>query len=663
MMRALYQMAQALGGNSDSALAEIVDPVEAGTLVISLNLKTKEDGSIMLVDHRRPFELSEEATQAKKAAYALKRKGSQGANYTPTAQLTDPETTFNMRLLGFFRNYGGKNTSILAVKEFLAEEKRAAELRQNLSAFVSQVTSKPPEAKRKKARQPKVGSLLTIKIDGRYPGERSEYQALLEEAATNALGEGRSEGISQCSLTFEPDVPVYGRAGSHFPFYTIDKPGMIVGGFREESAWKNFPVSQVGGQALKQAREHLDAHQKFYMPGNFKYWVIPKFVFSGNRSMLREMLDSLETLSKRSPGFGLGNEAAREYVNMEEDLKLLSKEVFDRVLMTFLFYEKPQKSQLVIKLAIDDVPPSRLRQLVLSQKQVAKLHTYSDWIQKTFPPPKDEKSTFGLPIRFSFGLVWQFYQREAQKVGEAKYDADYLQFIRQLYLAMPPDPRRILRVILETLDALFKNPDLRLPIFDYYALQGLCWVRYLCELNLWQPYTSKKGVEMKLETLSIEPAFKKRKDNGEFADPWMANLEVFLNEHPELARSSFLCGTFLLGVLVRQLMFEQADNLRGSRYERAPFEKELKGLRFKREDIPPLFSKTVAKLREYEIEGDFRIFVELISDLCLRERIEDRMISYEEVSSYFAFGLAQGRVFDALIRAQRINAKSATVAS
>jgi hypothetical protein len=76
-----------------------------------------------------------------------------------------------------------------------------------------------------------------------------------------------------------------------------------------------------------------------------------------------------------------------------------------------------------------------------------------------------------------------------------------------------------------------------------------------------------------------------------------------------------------------------------------------------------LFGKTVAKLREYEIEGDFRILVELISDLCLRERSEDRMVSYEEVSSYFAFGLAQGRVFDALIWAQRKNVKSTTVAS
>jgi len=647
MMRALYQMAQAIGGKSDSALAENVDPVEPGSLVISLNLKTKEDGGIVLVDHRRPFELSEEATQAKKAAYALKRKGSQGANYTPTAQLTDPETTFSMRLLGFFLNYDGDNASIVAVKEFLADEKRAAELRQNLSAFVAQVTSKPPEAKGKKARQPKVGLLLTIKIDGQYPGERSEYQALLEEAATNALGEGRSEGISQCSLTFVPDIPVYGRAGSHFPFYTIDKPGMIVGGFREENAWKNFPVSQVGGQALKQAREYLDAQQKFYMPGNFKYWVIPKFVFSGNQSMLREMLDSLETLSKRSPGFGLGNEAAREYATMEEDLKLLSDDAF---LMTFLFYEKPQKSQLVIKLAIDDVPPSRLRQLVLSQKQVAKLQTYSSWIRNTFQQPQDEKSTFGLPIRFSFGLVWQFYQRTAQKAGESKYDADYLQFIRQLYLSMPPDPRRILRVILETLEALFKNPDLGLPIFDYYALQGLCWVRYLYELNLWQPYTSKKGAEMKFETLSIEPDFKKRKDNGEFVDPWMANLEIFFKEHPELARSSFLFGTFLLGCLVRLLLDIQSRNLPGT-----PFEKELKGLRLKREDIPLLFSKTIAKLRDYDSDNfpNIRVLDQLVSDLCLRERAEDAKISHEEVSAYFAFGLAQGRVFKALVRVKK----------
>jgi CRISPR-associated protein Csh1 len=424
---------------------------------------------------------------------------------------------------------------------------------------------------------------------------------------------------------------------------------MIVGGFREEEAWKNFPVSSVGGQALKQAREYLNEHQRFFMPGNFRYWVIPKFVFGGDHSTLREMLYDLEALSKRSPGFGLGNEAAREYSNMEEDLRLLSKDASNRVLMTFLFNEQ-QKGQLLIKLSIDDVPPSRLRQLVLSQKQVAKLKTYSDWIQKTFPSPKDEKSTFGLPIRFSFGLVWQFYQREAQKAGEAKYDADYLQFIRQLYLAMPPDPRRILRVIMETLEALFKNPELGLPIFDYRALQGLCWVRYLCELNLWQPNTSKKGVEMKLEMLSIEPDFKKRNEKGEFADPWMASLETFLQEHPEMARSSFLFGTFLLGCLVRLLLDIQSRNLPGT-----PFEKELKGLRLKREDIPLLFSKTIAKLRDYDSDNfpNIRVLDQLVSDLCLRERAEDAKLTHEEVSAYFAFGLAQGRVFKALVKPKK----------
>jgi hypothetical protein len=40
---------------------------------------------------------------------------------------------------------------------------------------------------------------------------------------------------------------------------------------------------------------------------------------------------------------------------------------------------------------------------------------------------------------------------------EQRYSHDYLQFIRQLYLSMSPDPRRILRVIMETLKRCSKS--------------------------------------------------------------------------------------------------------------------------------------------------------------------------------------------------------------
>lgn len=654
MMRALYHLARAVSADkgSDQSLSEIVDVVEPGSLLICLNLKTQPDGKVALVDPSQPFELVGEAMKDKNALYGYKRKSSQGANYTPTSEITfNPQkdssekvTTLDMRLLGFYRTYEDDDPSILAVKEFLSNKERVAELRQQFYELMSEITSQP--AKTKGAKKTKVKQYLTLKIDGKFPGERPEYQLLLEEAVTGSMGEGRSAGNGQCSLTLNSNVTVYGRGGRYFPFYTIDKPGMIVGGFREEGAWKNFPVSQAGGQALKQAREYLNTHQNFRMPGNFRYWVIPKFVFRHAADDLRETLHSLAMLSERSPGFGLGEEAAKGYSTMEADLSLLSQEAFNHLVMTFLFYDSPQKGQLVIKLGIDDVPPSRLRQLILAQKEVAKLQTYSSWIRETFPQPKDEKSTFGLPIRFSFGLVWPFYQRKAQKAGESQYHADYLQFIRQLYLSMPPDPRRILRAIMETLEALYKNPDLSLPIFDYYALQGLCWVRYLDELNLWQPLLQQKGVPMDLEALSIEPRFK-GKQNGQFINPWMANLEIFLKEHPDLERSPFLFGSFLLGCLVRFLLDIQSHKLPGT-----PFEKELKGLRLKRDDIPHLFSKTIAKLRDYDHDNTYPVFDQLISDLCLRERAGNLQVTNEEISAYFAFGLAQGRVFKKLVKSQ-----------
>jgi CRISPR-associated protein Csh1 len=397
MMRALYQMSQALGGNSASALAEVVDPVESGSLVISLNLRTQTDGSVGLADPKQPFELTE-ATKDKKVAYGLKKGASKRAPYyTPTAPITfDPKKdspnkirTFDIKLRDFFRLYSGNDKSILAVKDFFANEELFTVLRQRLYDFLMQLRDRPKEGKGKKIVKIRRDEFLTLKIDGKLLGERPEYQTLLYESVTGSLGEGRSEGIGQCCITLEQNVPVYGRASLHFPFYTIDKPGMIAGGFREEDAWKNFPVSSIGGQALKQAREYLNKHQSFCMPGKYKvggttfrytYWIIPKFVFSYDEGVMREMLNSLAILSKRSPGFGLGEEAAKKYSTMEEDLRLLSN---DRLLMTFLFYQQ-NKGQLLIKLAIDDVPPSRLRNLIKMQEKIAKLHTYLKWIKEAF---------------------------------------------------------------------------------------------------------------------------------------------------------------------------------------------------------------------------------------------------------------------------------------
>lgn len=151
---------------------------------------------------------------------------------------------------------------------------------------------------------------------------------------------------------------------------------------------------------------------------------------------------------------------------------------------------------------------------------------------------------------------------------------------------------------------------------------------------------------MDLEALSIEPRFK-GKQNGQFINPWMANLEIFLKEHPDLERSPFLFGSFLLGCLVRFLLDIQSHKLPGT-----PFEKELKGLRLKRDDIPHLFSKTIAKLRDYDHDNTYPVFDQLISDLCLRERAGNLQVTNEEISAYFAFGLAQGRVFKKLVKSQ-----------
>ncbi len=649
MMRALYKIGILPSSTAGSELAKIVDLVPSGTLVIALQFKRNKDDGVELANPKVPFASLFEASAQNMTKLGYKRRGAKGPNFTPVAISTFDETkdtadkikTFDEKLLGFYKGYSGSNIRILAIQEFFQDEKLVIELRQQCFAFMMKLF----QGKSKKDRP---NTLLTVTIDGKLPGECKEYQKLLLGSSTEILGAGQGEGMGTCSLTFESNTQVYGNPSKIFPFYTIDKPGMITGGFQEEQAWKNFPVSAGGGLGLKLARDHLDQKQKFYMPGSFRYWVIPKFVFGENPELLEEMLENLARYSEKSPGFGLGRLAGSGFTEMEENLKFLRAEAFDQVLLTFLFYEAPQKGQLKIRLAVDDVPPTRLKQLITAQKDVAQLQTYYQWIQQTFPQPEKEGSSFGGPIHFSFGLAWSFYNRKAQKAGESQYDSSYLQFIRELYLGHPLEPGQILPPILETLEAHFKNPEIGEIVFNYVALQSLCWIRYLCELNMWKPVNQNKGAAMKLEELSIEPAYKARRADGRLDDPWMAHLEAFYKEHQTMLARPFLFGTFLLGCLIRLLMNVQAANLRST-----PFEKEIKGLRLKKLDIAPLFSKTIAKLRDYGQGDTYRVFDELISDLCLRNRENSDLVSNDEVSAYLAFGLAQGRVFKKLVDAEK----------
>ncbi len=653
MMRALYQIGRLAKSDSDDPLVDIVDPIEPGTHVIALELQTDKDGTVSLVNPEAPFRLLFEAS-AKNVLRIGYKKGASGkaVNITPAAACTFNKTkdkldgnkpnirTFDGKIVAFFRSNRDRDPMIGKIADFFEMNRMTEILRTYYYNFIEQNYASHPKMKRPK------GRILTVSLDGKLPGELDAYKKLLYESKTSLIGSGVSEGRGICSLTFEPNSTVYGKASNAFSFYTIDKPGMITGGFDEKKAWKNFPVSAHAAQSLKQARDYLDKRQKFYMPGGFRYWVIPKLVFGGGEAELKECLESLASYSDSSPGFGLGQEARDRFSEIEQRIKFIAKLVQSQVLLSFLFWER-NNAQLKINLLVDDVPPTRLKRLIEAQREVARLKSYSSWQNKISDKPDTDRS-----IRFSFGLIWPFYAREAQHKSKdnkfvaprkgTRYRESYLRLVRELYLGYAPDARQILTLVMEYLEALYKDPEDK--SFLYKPLHALCWLRYLCELDLWQPALKNKGDAMKLDDLSIEPDFKQRDESGRFKNSWMAYIEEFYQEHQAMLVNPFLFGTFLLGCLVRLMMNIQAHKLNST-----PFEKELKGLRLKKSDIPTLFSKTLSKLRDYEHGDTYKVLDELISDLCLRGNLNEEQISDEEVSAWLAFGLAQGRVFKKLV--------------
>ena len=80
--------------------------------------------------------------------------------------------------------------------------------------------------------------LLTVRVNGRWMGEREDFRRAL-------LAKFREEGreslvVGRCAICGE-EKEVSGDI-SPFKFYTIDKPGYVVDGFNKAKAYKAFPL-------------------------------------------------------------------------------------------------------------------------------------------------------------------------------------------------------------------------------------------------------------------------------------------------------------------------------------------------------------------------------------------------------------------------------------
>jgi CRISPR-associated protein Csh1 len=503
----------------------------------------------------------------------LYRSGSaNGPDFSPTAKLTEPERTFPMKILGWFnRTLKDKNIN-LGTEDRIFLARIQEELEENKEYIMQRIGEARQDIPKKES------IFITIKIekDGEdyYLGDFEVFRRLLRENVERKDLEIFSEN-EVCSICKEKKDVVIGNAGV-YAFYTLDKPGFIVGGFKEDSAWKNFPVCLDCKIALEEGKRFIRENLRFSFAG-IPYQLIPKFILG--KDYIKDIVDIFSDSSKI---ISLKKEVKKAYLADEEEILDYLSETQDLLTLNFLFIkEQQQTSAEKILLLIEDVFPSRLKSIFLAKGYVDRLFNEN----------------------FTFRTIRNFFSKSDPNKGSYDLDKYFLEVVDSIFKNKSIDKSFVMDFLMKRIrDRFIKDEYLTVCIKEAFMV-----VIFLEKLNL-------LDMEVKdMETRLFDELFKKYEPTFE---------------------APAKKGLFLLGALTELLLRKQFKE-RGSK----PFMKELKSLKMDKKDFIGLLPKIQNKLEEYDaFDKGKRILAEEASHYLLLAG-DSWGMGVDEMNFYFACGM------------------------
>jgi len=439
--------------------------------------------------------------------------------------------------------------------------------------------------------------LLTIRFNGKYIGEMPEY---IEAVGDLIKGSYEKNGI--CSICGEEkkvaeDLP--------FNFLTYDKPGYIVGGFREDVAYKNSPICFDCYEKIRIARQNLES-ATFKLAG-IEYMLIPETLKKENLQKLKELFeylrennlnlanldkahlyDLLEGLIREEDEHSLSRILDNlQEISGEKGLDILSifRMFKDIIIAHFLFIRREQSREAIV-LYISDVFPSRIYYLFKVKEFIEEL---------------------GIVGNFDYGIVNEFFKEGGfYKIVEATF---WGKKVENTFLC-----NGLMNVIRES----FKEWDKRAD----YELIGEALAVYLF-------------VRITTEGLSMQQSQNLQSLEEFFV--WVRSL-------PSIGSEDWKYGLVLMGFLTEYLLEEQRKE-RGSK----PFLKKLKSLKMDWEDIIKLLPELRQKLEEYEAFDypSVRMLFGEISQTLLQSAKPKASVG--ELNFYFASGMGLYGIYGGLM--------------
>jgi len=525
----------------------------------------------------------EEFDPRKSGRYLYARKSPQGANYTPSALLTEPKKTFMNKILGWYKKYKDIFENIFKILE------------ENKDSIINDINNFISKYKQKIKKGENI--LLTMKFldkdKEKYLENYNIYRDILEKSKRERFGKvsswGESKGHGKCFICGK-EREVFGFTVSNvFPFATVDKPGFAPGLDREAYV-KYMPVCEDCGWSLENGKKFLKHYLDFSFKEKTRYWVIPSVL---NEEVRKEIFEITKDIKGKEYKDGLiaAEDFTREYVdNIKAGFSL-----------SFLFITE-QQARWIIESFVEDVFPSWINEIYIAQKNVKEDDIFSEDVMKRIFYKNFEGTLFS---RYAHGKNNWFLEF----MGDFCKKEDLINFISSIL--RKKQINKLYYYFMQKLrDISNKWDDNELKEATLKSFTVLCFLEKLYKLK--EPSYEYSEAHMSYD--EFEDFFKKYN----FNEPWKK-------------------AAFAAGVLVRYVLNVQKE-LRGD----TPFAAKLRGLMFDEKRLKKIFRDAENKLLEYDKR---RPILEEAVGKYLAEAEGKFNADMDKISYYFTLGLTLGNIF------------------
>lgn len=564
-----------------------------------LSIKIEKTGnSFSFIDVRE----EEEYSRKNNSKYLYRFGSSRGTNITPSSKVTEIAKTYSIKIKNWFGQKFSQMPYVLENDEIQYLSELGKCLEDNQSQIIDQTQSILSDIRTKKE-----SAFITIVISEngqRYHlGDIDLFRKTFIQKSRASLWQKYNttsvEKDKTCSVCRKKKDEVYGFA-STFNFYTVDKPGMVSGGFDQSLAWKNYPVCLDCALALERGKRYLNdfGHFQFY---GYDYYVIPKPLLNENTlvyEILKDFHEDADKIKLTDKYQSLMSDAREEILST-----LAEKE--NSFLCNILIYQENNNEFKILRY-IEDIFPSRLKQLFDAKNVIDSKPVFQDFQVTAF---KDQKRIGERQYKFTFETLRYFFGRNA--------DAYFFDIVGRIFSGKEVSCPFILSEIVRKIRDQHNHG---IPTKET-TFRGMALLAYLDELELFGKHKDGRIMTTLPKSIVIDGSSETKK-----------KAEEIFDEFPAFFDSAAKRTVFLEGVLCQKLLGIQHHE-RGA----TPFRTKLQGLRLDQKMIQALLPQIQNKLEEYKANY-YRDLEQMISASMI-EAGKDWRLSKDEIAFYFVLGM------------------------